>query len=280
MKGAIACASYTAATVWPYKLITKLLKLALASRQVNLQTHTLATAISSDPKGGFLITTPRGQIHASKVIHANNAYISVLRPEYAASIVPCKGICCRIVPGPGTIAPLLNNSYIDRDTSGVSSYLIPRSDGSIIVGGAQSLFKPLREQWYNNVDDSVLIESAKEFYNGYMQRTFRGWEESGAEVDQIWTGVMGYSYDSHPHIGAVPGEDGQYVLAGFNGHGMPVIFLGASELATMVDVEVPFEETGMPLLFKTTKQRLDRAAALGEGEGDILGIGKFGPTKQ
>jgi hypothetical protein len=38
------------------------------------------------------------------------------------------------------------------------------------------------------VDDSTLIEPTKDYYNDFMQRTFRGWEDSGAHVKEIWTG--------------------------------------------------------------------------------------------
>ena len=175
--------------------------------------------------------------------------------------------------------PLLSDSYIHRTEDNTLSYLIPRSDGSIIVGGAAAKFKPFRKQWYNNVDDSVLIDAAKDYYDGYMQRTFRGWEDTKASVDNIWTGVMGYSYDSNPHVGVVPSKEGQFILAGFNGHGMPVIWLAAEELAKMISKGIPFEETSMPALFKTTQFRIDRARNGREDDGDILGTGSLPATK-
>jgi glycine/D-amino acid oxidase-like deaminating enzyme len=254
--------------------------LILSTGKVNLQTYTPATSITPHPTAGFVIHTPRGEIHADKVIHASNAYVAGLLPEYEKNIVPCKGICCRIRVPEGTMAPLLNNSYINRTTDNILSYLIPRADGSIIVGGAAATFKLFREQWYNNVDDSILIDAAKDYYTDYMQRTYRGWENTGAEIDKIWTGVMGYSYDSNPHIGAVPDKRGQFILAGFNGHGMPVIFLAAKELAKMIAQDLSFEQTSLPRLFKTTQHRIDRARNGKEEDGDILGGGSFGATKQ
>ena len=68
---------------------------------------------------------------------------------------------------------------------------------------------------------------------------------------------MGYSTDGFPHIGAVPGRDNQFVIAGFTGHGMPQIFLSAKGLASMVMDGSSFEDTGVPRLYKTTKERLD-----------------------
>lgn len=68
---------------------------------------------------------------------------------------------------------------------------------------------------------------------------------------------MGYSSDGLPHIGQVPEQDGQYILAGFTGHGMPQIFLAAEGLAKMVCTGARFEETGLPRIFKTSQGRLD-----------------------
>ena len=99
-----------------------------------------------------------------------------------------KGICSHITVPKGSIAPLVTNSYIIYTPDKGVDYLIPRPDGSIIVGGASHRFGPFKEQWFNNTDDENLIEAAKDYYDGYMQRTFRGWENTDAKVEQIWTG--------------------------------------------------------------------------------------------
>lgn len=59
-----------------------------------------------------------------------------------------------------------------------------------------------------------------------------------------------------PHIGEVPSKPGQFIIGGFNGHGMPLIFLSSKGLAKMILDGAPFEETGIPRLFKTTAERL------------------------
>jgi glycine/D-amino acid oxidase-like deaminating enzyme len=264
--------------MWPYKFIMHLVEL-IVDAGVNLQTNTPVTSVTADPEGGFIVETPRGKMRAGKVVYANNAYVSGVLPQYKKNIVPCKGICCRITVPDGVTAPLLNNSYINRTDENVLSYLIPRADGSIIVGGAAAVFRKHEEQWYNNVDDSILIDSAKDYYNDYMQKTYCGWEDTGARIDKIWSGVMGYSYDSNPHIGTVPGGKDQYILAGFNGHGMPVIWLSSKELAKMIVQDIPFEKTSMPRLFQTSQFRIDRALNGKTEDGDILGSGKFPATK-
>ena len=80
---------------------------------------------------------------------------------------------------------------------------------------------------------------------------------------------MGYSYDSNPHVGEVPEKPGQYICAGFNGHGMPVIFLAAKGLAEMMQTGADFEQVNLPRIFKTTAERLQAARDGPEG-GDIL----------
>jgi hypothetical protein len=42
--------------------------------------------------------------------------------------------------------------------------------------------------WFNNVDDSTLIEAARPHFDMVMQKNFVGWEKSGAYVDYLWTG--------------------------------------------------------------------------------------------
>jgi len=278
VKGATAVSTYTAGMIWPSKFITHLLKHLTSEGKLNLQTNTMVTAIQSSGTAGWDVETSRGIVRAKTIIHASNAYVGGLLPEYKNSIIPCKGICCHIDVPEGQNPPHLPNSYIERSKENVLSYLIPRPDGSIIVGGSAALFFPHRSQWYDNVDDSKLIEASKSYYDGYMQRTFRGWEASGAYVKKIWTGVMGYSYDSNAHIGAIPGKAGQYIIAGFNGHGMPVVWLGAKGLAKMVATGVPFEEAGIPSLLKTTPERLKRADEGDVEYGDILGDGTLRPA--
>ncbi|KAJ5692886.1 FAD dependent oxidoreductase superfamily [Penicillium macrosclerotiorum] len=270
VKGAKACASFTSATLWPYKLILHLTKSILETGRINLQTHTPVTSVTRRPSGDFLISTPRGVIITKKVVYANNAYISSLLPQYSQAIVPCKGLCTHISAPRGTKVPHLNNSYIVREEDHVISYLIPRADGSIVVGGANSKYRPFLDQWYNNVDDSVLIQEVKDHFDGYMQRMFYGWENSGARVDKIWTGIMGYSWDSNPHIGVLPGQENEYVIAGFNGHGMPLVFLSALGIAKMIRNGEKFVDTGVPRVFQTTKERLEGAKNDDSG-GDILG---------
>lgn len=49
----------------------------------------------------------------------------------------------------------------------------------------------------------------------------------------------------------------KFIAAGFNGHGMPVIFRSTRALADMIlDDSVTFEETGLPEVYRTSLERL------------------------
>jgi glycine/D-amino acid oxidase-like deaminating enzyme len=68
---------------------------------------------------------------------------------------------------------------------------------------------------------------------------------------------MGYSSDYMPYIGEVPGKPGQVVMAGFSGHGMPLILRSAKGIVDMIRHGKPFEETGIPSVCQATKERLE-----------------------
>lgn len=70
--------------------------------------------------------------------------------------------------------------------------------------------------------------------------------------------VIGYTADSWPLVGKIPGQENHYILAGYNGGGMPIIFLAAKGITKMIRDDVAFEKSGIPRIFKITEERLNR----------------------
>lgn len=267
VKDAKCCFSFTAAQLWPYKLVMSLLS-KIVDKGINLQTRTPVTLVSfeADSAGRWTVTTPRGSILAKKIIFATNGYTAAIAPQFEQKIIPVRGICSRIVPKTPENTSRLVHTYSLRYGPALYDYMIPRLDKSIIIGGAKQHFWHDKSHWYGVTDDSKLIEPAATYFDGLMQRHFSGWEESGAYTENVWTGVMGWTSDSMPHIGEVPGKKGQYIAAGFNGHGMPLIHLASKALAEIISEEKTFEETDLPTVFKPTIERLQST------KNDILGI--------
>lgn len=67
---------------------------------------------------------------------------------------------------------------------------------------------------------------------------------------------MGYFRDRLPRVGPIPGRQGDFIMAGWTGHGMPQIFLSAKGMANMIIDGMLFRETGIPRLFEETLARL------------------------
>lgn len=156
---------------------------------VNLQTHTTVTSIrqaEKNPKDRrWLVDTPRGTISANNIVHATNGYTTGLVPEMKDKIVPVRGLVAHLV---GTNTPTLKDSYMLRFSNYEYDYMIPRPDGSIIVGGAKRDFYKNLDAWFDVADDSKLIEGARHYFDGYMQRHFLGWENTDVRTESLWTG--------------------------------------------------------------------------------------------
>jgi glycine/D-amino acid oxidase-like deaminating enzyme len=209
---------------WPYKFVTQLLERAMEQNPaLNLQTETPVLSVEYIEQGEdgiaeSIVHTSRGSVRAKKVVFATNGYTAGLLPQYQGIITPYKGTAAHLAPPSAKepVFPHLSHTYnleFGLNDVETTDYLNPRPDGGIVVGGGKWLYEKDRPLWHDTVDDSTLFEAITDakYFQGYMQRNFRGWEDSGTEVDKIWTGSMfaslGFpdfapltSYaDKHPH---------------------------------------------------------------------------------
>lgn len=53
-------------------------------------------------------------------------------------------------------------------------------------------------------------------------------------VEKEWIGIMCFTPDHQPVVGPLSNRPGQYILAGYSGHGMPVAFLAGKHIAQMI----------------------------------------------
>lgn len=60
-----------------------------------------------------------------------------------------------------------------------------------------------------------------------------------AKVDQVWTGIIGWSCDDLPWVGPVPNHPLVYVCGGFSGHGLTQTFLCGKAVAQMAIGQKP-----------------------------------------
>ena len=92
----------------------------------------------------------------------------------------------------------------------------------------------------------------------------KGLEELEAEYS--WSGIMGYSRDSRPWVGEMPGMRGVFVAAGYTGHGMPNGPMCARAVVEMiVSGKTPAElvkEGHLPDDYLLTEERMREAMKL------------------
>lgn len=150
--------------------------------------------------------------------------------------------------------------------------------------------RPLPVMRYDLIRDNIFLHVQRRqgrVYATVNTKKIQRWANTDPNL------VMGYTSDSLPHIGVVPTIDSEnfppsppltspptpstatapsnllsklgtnsntsrskFIAAGFNGHGMPVIFRATEALASMILHGKRFEETGLPGVYETTLYRL------------------------
>ena len=215
-----------AASLWPYKLVTFVLEKLVRAGALNLQTNAPVERISHDGTH-HVLHTPRGAIAAPTVILATNGYTSHLLPAFADLIVPVRGEMSALLPPKG--APRLPASYgicgLPGQPAHKDDYLnqrpyegVPNPAGHYMFGGGDGAARYERVGVW---DDSVIDEGMA----GWLRRKLLECMELGGETEGLeeleathqWTGIMGYSRDNMPWVGAVPGQKGLWLAGGYSG---------------------------------------------------------------
>ncbi|KAJ7066125.1 FAD dependent oxidoreductase [Mycena amicta] len=248
--------------LWPLKFVTKLFLLAKNSVaspgrfELVLHTRTPVTSISPSPSPPgsdsapqrWKLTTPRGSLIASHIIHATNAYASHLLPYLASEIVPTRGqiiATCAAVPA----SQLFTCSW-DANT-GFEYWFARPSESSplVILGGGRTAQKPDFE--FGQSDDSVLNPHVATALRRFLPAVYPGKFVEGQEPEMEWTGIMGFTKLRDPLVGPIPGKElpNQYISAGYSGHGMPRAFSCAAVVAGMVAAELRGQAFAVPSWF-------------------------------
>ena len=247
--------TYEAGSLSAYRFTIGVLKLALA-KGLNLQTNTPATSISKVTAQGspthWMVTTSRGVLLTRTLILATNGYTAHLYPPLQGTIVPFRGIITAQRPGQSLPQTGLETSFSYIYAKGYE-YMISRpagsqNEGDIVIGGGltKTAHDGLAE--YGQTDDTVLNPDIVDYLTGCTE-TFFGSENWGPDhpdgrVRHSWSGIMGYSADGYPLVGPVPGEEGLFIDASFQGHGMVLCFSCAKACAAMVLGTKEAEEEG------------------------------------
>ncbi|KAJ7056805.1 DAO-domain-containing protein [Mycena amicta] len=272
LKGARAVWAWKASTLYPWKLVAHITKLCL-SKGLNLQTWTPAISVtpSNAVSGHWDVNTARGSIRTPTVVYATNAYTSSVLPSWAAYIQPTAHMCNKVVPPrafAGTGA--LQNSYGVLASGGALFSINPRctADGIVLFGGSNPNQHILKDYLHEDTSGARLFDDSLSDFQPVTDAvrelataSFDGWDEDigspGVGPEYSWSGIIGLSADSLPFVGPLPDHPGQWVCAGFHGHGMAHIFTCAPGLVTLMQGG-SWAETGLPECLELTEERLSR----------------------
>ncbi len=220
--------------MYPRKLVTAIFQRAQAQAAtpdspVKLDLFTNAPVVSVTPSdstsSSWEVNTAVGSIKTRFVVHATNAYASHLLPNLASgkyAIVPTRGQIVAYQPAQG------GNPHWSKGWGGIHTYHFQRQGGGPVILGGFRENQPGEE--FGNTDDSEVSPLVSAGLRNYLPSAFPKWfssKEGGLEgdVQMEWTGVMAYRKTGVPLVGHVfvDGErqQGQFISAGYTGHGMP-----------------------------------------------------------
>ncbi|TDL26499.1 FAD dependent oxidoreductase [Rickenella mellea] len=252
--------------LWPLKLVTALYKLALndTSHEANacsltLHTHTPVLSISSNTsattKGRhWSLNTPRGPISCGIVLHATNAYASHLLSHMwgPEGIIPTRGqiIATRASASAETLGKEGWTGNQKLEYWFPRPVRNPKTDHNaerdknlhplVILGGGREVTSPKFELY--EVDDSVVNKDISDVLRKFLPAVFPGKFETGVEPEWEWTGIMGFTKTGAPFVGPVLDPQspnsasfiGQYIAAGYTGHGMPRAYACAEAVVGLI----------------------------------------------
>ena len=218
-------------------------------------------------------------VGAKNVLLATNAYTSHLLPGFTDFIVPTRGQMAALTPrqnlkGKYSLSGVHSYLFLGDETQNTigNEYLRQRptsvesrarvSGGRLILGGGRRLGVGAG---VGVSDDSELDGLVRDYLRDTLNDVLDIEDSSSLtrtplEPEYEWTGIMGFSADVCPWVGAVPqgmgGGSGLWVCAGFTGHGMPNAALCAKAVVEMMMGRVAGERD-LPLEYRVVKERVD-----------------------
>lgn len=221
-------------TLWVAKLVYGLLKYCLQQSGVELLTQAKVIRIENSSN----IVLESGQVIIAKqaIIHATNAYAIEYLDFVRGKIIPTRGQCSRSKPMDIIFWPFGLSAKDGREY-----YHQSPIDGRITFGGCRWRSP---ESEHMNQNDNEINELIREEHEKFFSKWHPGIQAKNlsVEIEQEWTGIMGFTIDHLPLVGPLPGDEKQFLLCGYNGNGMPNIFLCGKAIARMIAKDDPYEE--------------------------------------
>ncbi|KAM3419794.1 hypothetical protein BST61_g3126 [Cercospora zeina] len=272
VESALAAYEWPAGSSHPAKLGQWMLE-QLVERGVGLWTHCPVMEVGEhqgsrpESRAKWDVITARGIVASQVVVHCTNAYAAHLLPELSTFVTPNRAQAHSIVPGCELSGSNANASTMSLryGLKHFFSFIQRAVDGTVVFGVSRdnpTWSKPTKSSMASFDDTNYNAEiaaSSAEAYKGLFMTNGPNSARHGQGIDHSWTGIIAMTPDSVPILGALEGREGQFILAGHNGHGMARIWMCGPGLAKIIQGE-SWSATGLPECFQYGEARLARAA--------------------
>jgi len=177
---------------------------AAADRGATLFEHSPVSGLEREGDG-WLVHAGSGTVRAQAVVVACDGLIPRLLPQLDGVVYPVRGQV--LATEPLQRSPL---AYPTHSQSGFMYYR-PTDDGRVVVGGGRL------EQLEHEYTDAEAVTAGVQARLDAFLADWLG--IGGARVTHRWAGIMGFSADLLPVVGALPDSPGLYVAGGYSGVG-------------------------------------------------------------
>lgn len=203
------------AAVQPYELVLA----TFAASGAELVSNNEVYAIRQPTPDMAEVHTRQFIFRARYVLLCTNAYSVHIDPYFIGKVIPTRAQCLVTAPLPAPVLSVCGYSNYGY------MYYRDTFDGRLLIGGGRHLHKPLE---HDTTDDRITGE-----VQGVLDSYLRQWfPDVTAPIERRWAGIMGFSIDGLPLVGALPGRPRIGFAVGFTGHGLA---FGAATAERAVD---------------------------------------------
>ncbi len=205
------------ASIHPVRLLERML---LKTPGISLIEGTEVHGIEQTSEGTRLVKTDGGVFESNMVVFALNGYSSSMHPYFADKIYPTRGQILMMEKVPRFMAgPCYANFYLD--------YFRQLPSGELLIGGFRQIEKSTEVGYSDHTTDAIQ-NALHDFVKTYLPQF------KDKKVTHRWGGVMGFSKDGQPMVGALPDDPQTYFMGGYTAHGIGLAFHTGKCLVDMI----------------------------------------------
>ncbi len=198
------------ATVHPHKLLHGIKeKIEKTSDSVEFFENHEVSKIETE-NGNKVVYTKKNRIEAPVVVYATNGYSPLVNSYFEDKIFPTRGQILVTEKVPRFMEAACYANF-------VLDYFRQLPTGEMLIGGFRQLQKDV-ETGYSDQTTATIQSALEDFLKVHIPAVRE------AKITHRWSGIMGFSVDGQPMVGALPTDPQLYFVGGFTAHGVGLAF--------------------------------------------------------